>query len=248
MKLKLEPLKTANLTNMEVGQLTVRHLSDLDSIDPASKTDAPFNAYTNDLGLQLGEYQKGLAQVQKNEETEKIVVADATRDKAASAIGAALKLHAMSDVPEEVEASRSLGILFGTYKNLTTLNYEAETLAIDKLVSKLTSPTYSDKISLLQMDRYITRLQNANEAFKTLFSGRMVTTAMTESYDMKTLRTALLNKYSDFANYVLAMAKATDNPLFANALTLLNTARKYYNDMLAKRTAPKAEKAKPENN
>ena len=99
---------------------------------------------------------------------------------------------------------------------------------------------------MLQLDRYVTRLQNANEAFKTLFSGRMVTTAMTESYDMKILRTALLNKYSDFANYVLAMAKATDNPLFANALTLLNTARKYYNDMLAKRTAPKAEKAKPE--
>ena len=109
MKLKLEPLKTANLTNMEVGQLTVRHLSDLDSIDPASKTDAPFNAYTNDLGLQMGEYQKGLAQVQKNEETEKIVVADATRDKAASAIGAALKLHAMSDVPEEVETQPQFG-------------------------------------------------------------------------------------------------------------------------------------------
>ena len=31
---------------------------------------------------------------------------------------------------------------------------------------------------------------------------------------MKILRTALLNKYSDFANYVLAMAKATDNHYF----------------------------------
>jgi len=245
MKLKLEPLKTANLTNMEVGQLTVRHLSDLDTIDPALKTDAPFNAYTNDLVLQLGEYQKGLAQVQKNEETEKIVVADATRDKAVSAFNLALKLNATSDDPAEVEASRSLSILFGTYKNLTTLNYEAETLAIDKLVSELTSPTYSGKISLLQMDRYVTRLQNANEAFKPLFSGRMVGNAMTETYDMKILRTAMLNKYSDFANYVLAMAKATDNPLFANALTLLNTARKYYDDMVAKRTVPKAEKAKP---
>ena len=245
MKLKLEPLKTANLTNMEVGQLTVRHLSDLDTIDPASKNDAPFNAYTNDLGLQSGEYQKGLAQVQKNEETEKIVAADATRDKAGIAIGAALKLHAMSDVPEEVEASRSLSILFGTYKNLTTLNYEAETLAIDKLTGELNSPAYSEKINMLHMSKYVVRLSEANGAFKNLFSGRMVGNAMTESYDMKILRTALLNKYSDFANYVLAMAKATDNPLFANALTLLNTARKYYDDMLAKRTAPKVEKAKP---
>lgn len=246
MTLKLEPLRTTGLTNMEVGQLIIRHLTDLDTIDPASKTDAPFNAYTNDLGLQMGEYQKGLAQVQKNEETEKIVLADATRDKAASAIGAALKLHAMSDVPEEVEASRSLNILFGAYKNLATLNYEAETLAIDKLTGELNSPAYSEKINMLHMSKYVIRLSEANETFRTLFSGRMVGNAMTESYDMKILRTALLNKYSDFAKYVLAMAKATDNPLFTNALNLLNTARKYYNDMVAKRTAPKAEKAKPE--
>jgi len=246
MKLKLETLRTPGLTNMEVGQLIIRHLTDLNTIDPALKTDAPFYNYINDLGLQSVEYQKGLAQVQKNEETEKIVLADATRDKANSAFVAGLKLYAFSDIPEEVEASRSLGILYGTYKNLNTLNYEAETLAIDKLVGELLSPAYSSKVNLLQMDRYVNRMQNANEAFKPLFSGRMVTTALTETYDMKILRATMLNKYSDFAKYVLAMAKATDNPLFANALNLLNTARKYYDDMVAKRTAPKAEKAKPE--
>lgn len=245
MKLKLETLRTPGLTNMEVGQLIIRHLTDLNTIDPASKTDAPFNAYTNDLGLQSAEYQKGLAQVQMNEETQKIVLADANRDKANSAFGAGLKLYALSDIPEEAEASRSLGILFGTYKNLSTLSYEAETLAIDKLVGELLSPAYSSKVNLLQMDRYVTRMRNANEAFKPLFSGRMVGNAMTETYDMKILRTALLNKYSDFTKYVLAMAKATDNPLFANALNLLNTARKYYDDMVARRTAPKQEKAKP---
>lgn len=246
MKQILEALKTPSLTNLEVGQSMNRHLSDLDTIEPALKTDAPFNAYTNDIGLQVGEYQKGLAQVQKNEETEKVVSADAIRDKAVSAFGIALKLNAQSDVPEEVEASRSLSILFGTYKNLATLNYEAETLGIDKLVSELLSTTYSSKVALLQMDRYVLRMQTANDTFKPLFSSRMVTTAMTETYDMKTLRAGLLNKYSDFAKYVLAMAKAnTNNQLFGTALNLLNTARKYYNDMVSKRIAPKAEKEKP---
>jgi hypothetical protein len=245
MKQELEPLRTPNLTLMEVGQLINRHLSDLDTIDAALKTDAPFNAYTSQLALQATQYQKGLAQVQKNEETEKVVLADAVRDKAVSALGAGLKLYALSDVPEEVEASRSVGILFGNYKNLANLNYEAETIAIDKLVGELLSPAYSSKISLLQMDRYVIRLQNANEAFKPLFSGRMVTTAMTETFDMKILRTDLLNKYSDFAGYVLSMAKATENPLFGTALNLLNTARKYYNDLLTRRVAPKAEKEKP---
>jgi hypothetical protein len=246
MKLELESLKTSNLTNIEVGQLINRHLSDLDTIDPTLRTDAPFNSYTQNLAVRATDYQKGLAQAQKNEETDKVVLADAGRDKAVYAFNAALKLYSQSDIPEEVEASRSLGILFKTFKNLATLNYEAETLGIDKLVSELTSPTYSGKVSLLQMDRYVYRLQTTNENFKSLFSGRMVGNAMTETYDMKTLRKELLNKYSDFAEYILAMAKAnTNSQLFAKAFNLLNTARKYYNDMVAKRTAPKAEKEKP---
>jgi hypothetical protein len=142
--------------------------------------------------------------------------------------------------------NHSLRILFGTYKNPANLNYEAETLAIDKLTGELNSPAYREKINMLHMSKYVVRMDEANAVFKNIFSGRMVSTAMTETYDMKILRTALLNKYSDFAKYVLAMAKATDNPLFANALNLLNTARKYYDDMLAKRTVPKADKAKPE--
>lgn len=245
MKQKIEPLRTPSLTNMEVGQIITRHLSDLDTINPAFKSDSPFNSYTDQLAIKATEYQRGLAQVQKNEETEKIGIADAVRDKAISAFSAGLKLYALSDVPEEVEACRSLGILFGNYKNLASLNYEAETLGIDKLVSDLLSPAYSGKINLLQLDRYVIRLQNANEAFKPLFSGRMVTTAMTESFDMKILRTELLNIYSDFCGYVLSMAKATDNPLFTNALNLLNTSRKYYNDMIARRVEPKIGKGKP---
>jgi len=245
MKQILEPLTTSALTNMEAGQLFRRHLGDLSTIDATLLIDAPFNNYVQQIGNQTVVYENALAQVRKNEETQKIVDADAVRDKAVSAFSLALKLHAAADDPAEVEASRSLNILFGAYKKLATLNYEAETLAIDKLTGELNSPAYSEKINMLHMSKYVARLGEANAAFKNLFSGRMVTTAMTESYDMKILRTALLNKYSDFANYVLAMAKATDNPLFANALTLLNTARKYYDDMLAKRTAPKAEKAKP---
>lgn len=245
MNLNLEPLRTPGLSHMEAGQLITRHLSDLATIEPPLLTDAPFNAYTNALGSQLEVYVQGLAQIQKNEETEKIVLADAVRDKAVYAFGTAIKLHSFSDVPEEVEASRSLSILFANYKSLATLNYEAETLAIDKLTGELNSPAYSEKVTLLQMSKYVTRLNVANTAFKTLFSGRMVGDAMTETYDMKVLRKDMLNKYSDFAEYVLSMAKASDYPLFAMALNLLNTARKYYSDLLARRATPKPEEANP---
>ncbi len=84
-----------------------------------------------------------------------------------------------------------------------------------------------------------------NLNFKTLFSGRMVTGAMTETFDVQVIHKELLKLYADFTAYVLAMAKALDTPLFNTALTLLNTARKYYADMLARRTPVKVAKEKP---
>lgn len=208
MKLKLEPLRLSALTHMEAGQLLKRHLSDLATLNPELLTDAPFNAYIQALNTHSVLCEKGLAQIRKNEETQKIEMADANRDKATVAFGRALKLYAVSDVADEVEASRVLSILFDNTKNLPALSYEAETIAIDKLVGELEKDSYAPEIKLLQLDRYVLRMKTTNDQFKTLFGGRITTTAVTETYDMKTIRTDALKKYTDFANYVLAMAKA----------------------------------------
>ena len=245
MKLSLEPLRTSVLTNMEGGQLLKRHMIDLGTIDPALMTDGPFNTYFRDLAGYADRYKKALAQVRKSEETEKILLADNVRDRAVEAFGKALKLYAVSDNEAEVEASRSLRILFDSFKKLAILNYEAETIGIDKLLGELADPSYSPKVSLLQMDRYVTRINNANGSFKTLFSGRMTSVAMTETYDLKSIRNEMFKCYSEFCNYVLAMAKALNTPLFITALNLLNTARKYYSDQLARRTATKTSPEKP---
>ncbi len=237
----LEPLTISALTNMEAGQLMIRHQNDLNTIDPALRTDVPYNSYMERIGIKTELYFAALAQVQKNEETEKILLADKARDKAVSSFNLALKLHASADDPEEVEASRSLKILFGTFKNIAKLNYEAESLAIDKLVNDLNSEAYSEKIAYLHMTKYVTRLSETNDIFKNLFGGRMVGTAMTESYDMKTVRKEMQVLYTDFVEYVFAMAKATESQLFTTALNLLNAARKYYADQMLSKPAPKPE-------
>ena len=244
MKPLLEPLRVSMLTNMEGGQLMKRHLNDLRTLDPALLTDVPFTTYVQDLTGYAETYEKTLAQVRKNEETEKIMLADNVRDRALDAFRKALKLYAVSDDEAEVEASRGLGILFGPFKNLAGLNYEAETIGIDKLVRELARPDYGAKISLLKMERYVTRIAVANEAFKALFSGRM-TVAMTESYDLKSIRSEMAIRYGEFCDYVLVMAKVLNTPLFTTTLNLLNTARKYYADQLARRIAPKADTTKP---
>lgn len=245
MKLILEPLTTSTLTNLEAGQLIRRHLTDWGTIDATLKTNAPLNKYFQSLTSKVEVYEKAILQVRKNEETERVVNADAARDKAITAFGFALKLYAVSDVDEELEASRSLGILFRSYKNLTKLNYEAETLALDKLTGELNSATYKSKVDSLNIGRYVTRMIDTNTAFKSLFSGRMVETATTETYNLKTVRLEMQTTYSEMCDYVLAMAKALNTPLFTSTLNLINTARKYYADLVARRTTKKAEPDKP---
>ena len=245
MKLKLEALRLAGLTNMEAGQFIRRNTEDLATIDQTLLIDVPFNAYVQGIIQQKALYENALAQVRKNEETEKIDLADKDRDKATDAFGRALKLYAISDDPEEVEASRGLGIVFNNFKDIASMNYEAETLAIDKLITELESPAHAVKIDKLNIGRYVTRLKTTNEAFKALFGNRMVSTASTESYDMKIVRADLMKKYIDFANYVLAMAKAFESPLFLQSLNIMNTARKYYSDLLARRTGNNKAPEKP---
>jgi len=246
MSLKLEPLNASVLTNMEFGQLMNRHTDDLATIAPAMLTDAPYNHYVRQITTKSATYQKSLAQVQKNEETDKIALFDDIRDKANKAFTRALNLYDLSDEPKEVEASKALRILLRTYKDLVKLNYEAESMGIDKLVSELESDKYAGYVVLLNIERYVTRMKVANDNFKALFGNRMVTGAMTETYNMKVVRKEMLKLYSDFTAYVLAMAKTEDAPpLFITALTLMNTARKYYADILARKLAVNEIKKQP---
>ena len=245
MDLKLESLTFASLTNLEAGQLITRHLNDLATIDETLLTDAPYNAYVQQLGAKLEVLTQSINQIRKSEETEKIVEADAARDKAVAAFGMALKLHASAIDEEEVESARSLGILYGAYKNVTKLNYEAESLAIEKLVNELNTEAYIGKINGLHMQKYVDRMATTNANFKSIFSQRMVNNATTEVYDAKLIRKEILVIYNDFCSYVLALAKALNTPLFVNALNLLNAGRKYYADLLARRSGGSEPPAAP---
>lgn len=242
----LEPLRKVALSNMETGQLMKRHLADLNTIEPNLFTDESLNTYIRELSLQSELYDKALARMRKNAETEKVKQAGIVRDKTIRAFLTALKLYSLSDDEAEINACYGLQILMGAFKNLIRLNYEAKTLAVDKLVTELESEHYSGKVTFLQMLRYVDRMKSANRDFATIFSGRLVAEATTEAYDMKLIRKEMLGKYSDFTAYVLAMAKATENPLFVSSLNLLNAARKYYSDMLVRRAVVKVRKEKPE--
>lgn len=235
MKPELERLRVGSLTNLEAGQLINRHLDDLGTVSPTLQTDGPYTTYVHRLTAQLAIYDLAVAQVQKNELTEKLAKADFLRDRAVRAFGTALRLYSYSDIASEQEAARGLNIIYQSQKRIADLNYEAETKAIDKLLSELAKPAAAAKVTALGIGRWVNFMQSSNQAFAVLFGTRIQGEASTETYDMKAVRRETFEVYANFCDYLVSMVKATNGELFVTALNLVNAGRKYYADLIARR-------------
>lgn len=234
---KLQTVNLGRLTNLEFGQHVKSVKEGITTLNVV--TDAGFTNYLTQLETSSGSYDKALIQVKKSDETEKIANADQMRDKAVSALIRYLKVFELAENEEELVAYKSLNTLITTYKNLQNWNFEEESNGIDNLVTDLNNAKYLPSVTLLNMNSYVTRVTTRNNKFKTLFTGRTMEESSKEVFDVKKLRSDLKTLYADMATYVLAMAKSKDTDEFNKALNVLNTVRKYYADLLAKRkTAP----------
>jgi hypothetical protein len=235
MNYTLEPLKVSILSHLEVGQLINRHQQDIGLLDDTLITDPPLKNYLTTLFTQNTTYTQGLMKIQKDEKTELLEADDLARDKAIVTFGKAVRLSLDSDNAEEVAAAKSLALLLDTYKEITTLPYEAETLAVDKLVAALESSEYSNKVSAIDGAKYVARIKSANEAFKTHFSDRSTAEALKKNTDNKKARKALLDYYSEANAYLVSMTNAYKTEQFTKTLAFINGGRRYYADSLARR-------------
>ena len=237
MKIELVRLSVTSLTHLEANELAKRFLADLAAVPAAStRIDLTvFNQYVQGLGTRSIALQKALLQTQGNAATQNIVALDAERDKSLRLLRKALKLALDSDVSTEAKAAHQLMVVLAKYNNMEDLNYEAETLALDKLIDEMQSTTYAPMVTTLLLTRYVQRLKTANDNFKTQFSSRLTTEAFKVSFDTRELRRDLLNYYRDFTLYVQVMANTTTENYYVQVMSIINTARKYYADMLATR-------------
>jgi Family of unknown function (DUF6261) len=230
---ELHSLSLTRLTHLEFGQYiksTTRGITLLNSV-----VDVDLKNYLSQLNLSNAEFDKGLLQVQKSDETAKIVAADHNRDIAISTLLRYLSVFEWSEIESEVEAHDSLQTLTKTYKGIQSWNFEEESNGVDKLISDLNNDKYSPSVKLLGMNDFVTRVTKSNEVFKTVFEGRTQEVVFKEVYDMKKLRASTKIIYEDMAGYIFSMAKTKNTEEFNKSLTVVNTVRKYYADLLAKR-------------
>ncbi|MBK0368744.1 DUF6261 family protein [Flavobacterium agrisoli] len=232
---KLERLNLARLSNLEFGQLLKSTCDELANSAGLNITDEVFVNYINMLAAKSADYDKSQLQITKSDATAKIVEADKQRDNAITALLRILNVFELSDNTAELEAYTSLFNLFTNYKGIQNWNFVEETNGIDNLLIELETQKYSEHLTTLTMTSFVERIKIANDQFKLLFSERTQEKANKEVYDVKLLRQEITKVYTDLSNYVLSLSKALDSEQYNRSLNLLNTTRKYYSDMLARR-------------
>jgi len=136
---------------------------------------------------------------------------------------------------ELYKSYHALQIILDKNKDIKNEAYEQETKDIDVLISTFRNADNAPHVAALKIEHFIDDLDNANKAFKELFSQRSVQGFQKETYNIKELRAELITLYKKFANYVHAMAEVKDNEFFTKTLGVVNNSRKYFSDTIARR-------------
>lgn len=234
---KLESLNLARLSNLEYGQFIKSSCEGLRAMEGVTITDEIFTNYLDILETKSEGYNKTQIPIIKSDATAKIADADKKRDAVITATLRNLAVFELSENHNELEAFISLTNLFNNYKGIQSWNFEEETNGIDNLLDDLRTAKYNEHLGTLGMQAYIERIGNANNKFKSLFSDRTQEKAKKEIFDIKLMRQEINTVYSDMANYVCSLSKALNTEQYNRSLNLINTTRKYYSDLLARRNS-----------
>lgn len=240
MKFELEPLKLSNLTNLQVVDMVARLLSQVVTVPTERGADVTANQrYIDGLISRHGVFRQAILPTQASAFTRQISAADDECELALSVFRQAVHLGFSSDVAAEAEAARCLLLVLAKYNGLEDADYGTQTSGIDKLLSDLADGATAPHVGTLALGRYVYRLTKANDAFKVLVDSRTMDASAKEVFDNKALRYDLLGHYREYALFVQAMANANDGGYYARLLAVINSTRKHYADLLARR-APDA--------
>lgn len=233
--MKLHKLDFSHLQYVESGQFIIRFLTDFQNSNLVATEDAEFNTLYQSLLQQSPIYDRALMQIQSWAESKMLVQLDYARDKKMATVRTAVYTFRHTDNADEKKAYDLIQTLLKTYRGVERMNFEAESLAVDNFIAELRSSRFSGAVALLGLENHLVNLENANANFKDLFSNRSTNINTTEVFDTKALRKKILDTYKDLAEYVAVMAKRKGTPFYTDLLTILNTGRSYYSDLIARR-------------
>jgi hypothetical protein len=236
--MELVKLNLNVLHKLESGQFIVRFFSDFLGTGLSANTDPQFEAIYLDLQTQSGIYNLALAQMVAQEESNRLLELDHKRDKKVSALRSAWNaFKSYDDGSPKKLAYNKLILIMNNYKNITTENYEAESLGLTNFIAGLRNTENFPAVQLLNMEEHLNNLDAANNLFTALFDVRSNTAVSTVNYNNRELKIAIFATYKELTGYVLTMSKRrnTDNQFYITILGAINNGRTYYANIIANR-------------
>lgn len=114
-----------------------------------------------------------------------------------------------------------------TYQAVSSQSYEAETVAINRLLKQLEASPYKEAVQTLALSTFVEELRQAQAEFDILYQQRLVQqTNKAPAGQVGYLRQEVLNNYYFIVDYTAIMAEAYPEKLFyRELLTQFNTIR-----------------------
>lgn len=138
--------------------------------------------------------------------TTEIETADKKRDDYFLYISQTVTTGKYCPIEAKKEAAIRLGYIMEPYKDAPRMNYASNTAAIKDFVLKVSEPQYADAVTALGLSDAIAALNEANEAFNTLYSSRSSELlSRNTSESMKAIRPQVDAAYRELASAINAL-------------------------------------------
>lgn len=246
-KNKLTALDITRLHNAEFAQFLNRFFEDFEKSGILSETDIDLKAKLDSLRLMLPEFQKSLSYIRSTEESRQLALLDKERGHDMRALRDALRAFKNTRDEEERKAYQALSTIIDAYKGVENANYEEQTLRVVNLIKTLNEAANVKHISQLNLTIFVSRLQESNNAFNTLFANRSYAMSQKTTVNTRELRIKMTTEYKMISQYVLALSNMRSGNYYTSILVLINNGRGYFADILARRDATsKRTEAEPE--
>ena len=235
-------LNHRKMTKTSCASLVNRIETNVKGLDSTEwQDDEQFVALWNAMLETASEFQAPIGKVRKKKQTTTLEKAVSIRHRAYMALRRANNVFAVSEVDAEKLAYEQIENQFKALKIKTQKNRENITTNFNMLVDKLHSAEFAGSISLLKLDSFVTRLENANKVFVTAEQSGTMQKIHAKEITVTADRDTLMFNYQLAVNYVQAMVSLEKEPFF-KLFDAIDDARVYFARNLAFRETLKKNK------
>lgn len=165
--------------------------------------------------------------------TEKMNEADKKRDQILRLMQAQVESPDAYPDADEQEACKRLKILFGTYKNIANEAQEKETGMCRNLIQDLRSDAFKADATKLGLDKWIARLDEANEEFDSMVESRIGENQTKITGGASVPRRDADAAYDEIVRKINALAIVNGDEAYAAFIDYVNARIAYFKTILS---------------